>query len=83
MATTTATAETVARCGRGHFVRGSWDDAGRNGGWLICSCGARGMAKAFAAKFSDTKCSLRCTSSLGPSCSCECGGRGHGSDHRA
>jgi hypothetical protein len=26
------------------------------------------------------KCGARCTSSLGPSCSCECGGENHGRD---
>jgi hypothetical protein len=83
MNTTTATAQVVAKCSNGHFVRGSWDDAGSNGGWLICSCGGRGIAKGFEVKLTDTRCGARCTASLGPVCNCSCGGEAHGEDHRS
>jgi hypothetical protein len=81
-ATLTAT-QVVAKCRNGHFVRGSWDDAGRNGGWLLCGCGARVIAKGFEVKLTETTCGARCTSALGFVCDCSCGGEAHGEDHRA
>lgn len=78
----TGTLATIAKCGRGHSVRGSWDDAGRNGGWLICGCGARGIAKGLTIKITEKSCSGTCTSAFGGSCDCSCGGKNHGEDHR-
>lgn len=81
--TTTARAQTIARCRNGHIVKGSWDDAGRSGGWLVCGCGARGIAKGLDVTIKkDTRCGARCTSALGAVCACSCGGEAHGEDHR-
>jgi hypothetical protein len=33
------------------------------------------------AKTTDHECGLKCTSALGPSCDCTCGGENHGADH--
>lgn len=34
------------------------------------------------ARTTDHKCGPRCTSALGPTCDCVCGGKSHGEDHR-
>jgi hypothetical protein len=78
---TLTTPEVVGRCRAGHFVPATWGDV--QGGWITCPCGRPAVAKAFTAKTSTKMCGARCTSSLGPSCSCECGGRNHGADHHA
>ena len=83
MNTATAAVETIAKCRNGHIVKGTWDDSGRNGGWLICGCGARGMAKGLQVIVKeDHRCGAKCTSALGAKCECSCGGERHGEDHR-
>lgn len=82
MSTATVAAQTIAKCRNGHIVKGTWDDAGCNGGWLICGCGARGIAKGLQVRINDTRCGARCTSALGPVCNCDCGGESHGEDRR-
>ena len=47
-----------------------------------CGCGRPARRVAIEARVTETRCGARCTSALGPSCDCECGGREHGSDHR-
>ena len=37
----------------------------------------------FMGKLGKRECGARCTSSLGPSCSCTCGGHNHGLDLRS
>jgi hypothetical protein len=34
------------------------------------------------ARTTDHQCGPKCTSALGPTCDCVCGGRSHGADHR-
>ena len=47
------------------------------------SCGSWVTAcKPIKARMSAHECGAKCTSALGPSCDCECGGQRHGSDHR-
>ena len=78
----TGTTEVIAKCRRGHSVRGTWQDAGRNGGWLVCGCGSAGIPKGLVAKVTEKKCGGVCTSAFGPSCDCSCGGENHGADRR-
>lgn len=70
--------EVIGRCRKGHTVHATWADV--RGGWIYCPCGQAAIAKAFRATVSTKTCDGRCTSALGPSCSCECGGRNHGAD---
>lgn len=79
---TTKNFTTIAKCGNGHIVKGDWDDAGKGRGWLACPCGSRGIAKGLTIRLTDTQCGARCTSALGPTCDCSCGGAAHGEDHR-
>ncbi len=74
----TVTDQAVAKCRAGHFVRGTWDDAGRHGGWIYCPCGHRGIAKGLEVKVTEGKCGGRCQGSIGPVCDCSCGGENHG-----
>lgn len=47
------------------------------------SCGAWITSyKEIKARTTEHKCGVKCTSALGPSCDCECGGERHGSDHK-
>ena len=47
------------------------------------SCGAWITAYTpIKARVTDHNCGPRCTSALGPSCDCTCGGERHGEDHR-
>jgi len=70
--------EVVGKCRAGHFVQAMWADV--RGGWIECPCGRPAIAKGFHATVSEKTCDGRCTSAMGPSCSCECGGRNHGAD---
>jgi len=80
-ATAARTDLVIGKCGRGHATTGTWADV--KAGWISCPCGSRAVAKGMKVTIKEgARCGLRCTSSLGPSCSCSCGGEGHGSDHR-
>lgn len=50
--------------------------------WTRPCCGRKVSLKPVLARVTDHKCGPKCTSALGPSCDCECGGKNHGADHR-
>lgn len=70
----------IGKCGRGHSVSATLEDV--CAGWIACDCGSHAIAKAVKVTFRAIACDGRCTSAMGPSCSCSCGGRNHGSDMR-
>lgn len=53
----------------------------RNGRTLVECCGTAVEVKPIRGTVVDKKCGTRCTSAVGPSCDCECGGERHGLDH--
>ena len=72
----------VGRCARGHRVRTRGTvDAMRAAGWQVrCgSCNRWAAMEPVQATFNrGVRCSARCTNAVGPSCSCDCGGKNHG-----
>ena len=78
MNTNTTTPTVIGRCTGGHVVLGTWDDV--IAGWLGCPCGLPAIARAFKARTTNRTCGAQCRNAMGPSCSCECGGRNHGAD---
>lgn len=55
-------------------------DAGTGGRPTKCaSCGSNSLKWQWVSgRVTSTKCGSRCTSAVGPSCDCECGGHNHG-----
>jgi hypothetical protein len=73
----------TATCRRGHVTHGTADQVGQQGGHLRCACGALTPARVLSVTIKpDHKCGAKCTSALGATCDCSCGGEHHGSDHR-
>lgn len=70
----------IGRCGRGHSVTATREDV--RAGWISCPCGRAAVARSLKVTMRKMPCDGRCTSAMGPSCSCSCGGRNHGSDMR-
>lgn len=68
--------QVIAKCSKGHVVRGTWEDV--KAGWIFCGCGRPAVAKGFKPVHSEKKCGAVCQGATGPSCSCECGGENHG-----
>jgi hypothetical protein len=52
-----------------------------NGHTLVSCCGASVVVKPIRGTVTEKKCGTRCTSAVGPSCDCECGGERHAQDH--
>lgn len=48
-----------------------------------CECGVDFQVKPLSRGWNrTTKCGARCTSAIGPSCDCQCGGKNHGISHK-
>lgn len=80
--TTQTVTRYLGKCGLGHKV--ALDLAAgenNNPANYTCHCGNIRILKAVVGRVTDHQCGARCTSSIGPVCDCECGGRNHGSDH--
>lgn len=88
MTTTQSTnrvSQLIAKCQRGHVIRGTFDrrtgySANAEGGCVLrCECGSAGYLKFMSVKVVETKvCNGVCMGATGPSCSCSCGGENHG-----
>lgn len=66
----------------GRRVRLVMDDNGSRYFVIRCVCGAEMNWKELKASTNEAhQCDQRCTSAVGPSCDCSCGGRNHGRDH--
>jgi hypothetical protein len=49
---------------------------------VTCPCGkAVRLQRVFGAYQPDVTCGTKCTSAVGPTCDCSCGGANHGGDH--
>lgn len=71
----------IAKCGRGHAVRGEFNSLIGWQVYLVCSCGSRGVAKKLEATIvTERVCNGICMGATGPSCSCSCGGENHGAN---
>lgn len=93
METETTTAGWITKCRNRHVVR--WTDQQRTEGlapWGTTSkygataCPTCDVCVRFApikARTTDRECGPKCTSAMGPSCDCKCGGKNHAADHAA
>lgn len=52
-----------------------------NGRTLVSCCGTSVEVKPIRGTVTDKPCGTRCTSAIGPSCDCDCGGERHAIDH--
>lgn len=90
MDTTTAPAAFLLKCRCGlvrrytteerDAARAPWDHS-KNGGTACPACDKCAKFTPIKARVTETECGPRCTSALGPSCDCKCGGANHAADH--
>lgn len=86
------TAGWITKCRNGHARR--WTDAQRadavapwdhskHGGTACPVCDVCVKFAPIRVRVTRTDCGPRCTSAMGPSCDCTCGGANHAADHAA
>jgi hypothetical protein len=78
----TTTRTYIARCNNGH--RAAFEVAGfaNNRACTEAGCVQTMVLTPVRGKVSAVKCGAKCRNSLGPSCSCECGGHNHAESFR-
>lgn len=90
--TNTAPAGYITKCRNGHRarytvaqqqeLRAPWSSS-KHGAMACPVCNATAQFAPIRVKVTETECGPRCTSALGPTCDCKCGGANHAADHAA